>query len=192
MASYQLLASFYFWYQLEFMVIGGSEIQSSYMYMDRLYTVKKSESWRILHSPRLYCKIHFLIFYARGSFRQKIININRVHFYLEFIYWRMKEDCMGCYLYSKQKKDFCKSVDRTFLFVCLLASSILHSIYFWFFSFESELFYFRFYKLRNCFSFLLKYLKRMQWYVYLHYFCDEYRKCFSKAQIYLWPWRYHC
>lgn len=81
-------------------------------------------------------------------------------FYLKFIYWRTKEDCLGCYLYSKQKKYFCKSVERSFFFVGLLASSILHSIYFCFFSFERELFYFRVYKFKNCFSFLLQYFKK--------------------------------
>lgn len=171
------------------MVLGGSEIQSNYMYMDRLHTVNKSAEEFSTHQG--YIAKYIFFFYSIGSFGQGIININRVLFYLEFMYWKMKEDCMHCYLYIKQKKYFCKSVDRSFLFVSLLASSILHSIYFCLFSFESELFYFRFYKLRNCFSFLLQYLKRMQWYVYLHYFCDGDRKYFQKVKYIFWSWRYH-
>jgi len=44
---------------LEFLVLDGSEIQSGSVYMDRPYTVNgKSESWRILHSPRIYYESH--------------------------------------------------------------------------------------------------------------------------------------
>lgn len=126
MASYQVLASFYFWYQLEFMVLGGSEMQSNLIYA--IHCKKEIRELKNFSLTKDILKKPLLMFYARGSSGQKVININKVLFDLEYIYWRMKGACMVCCLYSKQKKYCCKNVDSTFLFVCLLASSILHSI----------------------------------------------------------------